>query len=380
MDYYEKSLWILMCVIIIVANGLVFLIVILEKTISSIRVHNLIGSMVFGDMLVGAVVLPLMIANEDHYSEYSFDQCCAIIHSHVFLCSLSTIHLCLFCFDRYKYITTYYAYEMWMTSKKVFFLIMSAWLVTSLMTLILTFYESIHHMNGSKLKGQDTYHCFEQHTKKSIYMYCIVCIFPCFLIAVFLYFKIIVHTDSAHVHLMMVRNMPLYERNFNMKVFLQAKKKSVRITGLLIAAFTLCWFPFIMQWLFSTNNTPELVFRVCFVLTFVKSIINPFIFVSIQSAYKKALVRLVKLQYCKKSPSSDRKYTGYYTTSTDNEPSITEMREEDEDIKKVISNSTQSAISHHSSYHRSKQPSYSDVNSEKTFRYSIANFFRSDST
>jgi hypothetical protein len=284
------------CVVIIVGNLLVCIAVFKFKKLRK-KANFLLVSLSVSDLCIGVFILPVYIATTI-LCYWPIDSICFIYMAlDISLCTASLLHICAIAVDRYIAVAHPLRHHTCMTSSKVGILIGVVW-VMSLTLFCYTAYKS-HRVSAHHAVAQFQHsgECINPWSKHEFLVVSFIVFHLPLLVTVGLYLNIVIiirrNFNSVNsVALRTGQGAESHEQNGLRTsltghkdpriVRLQKERRTLRIIGFVLGAFTVCWLPFFVVTAieFYTEYAIWWLNVLVTILGYVNSGINPLIYSS----------------------------------------------------------------------------------------------------
>uniref|UniRef100_UPI003AB04825 trace amine-associated receptor 1-like n=1 Tax=Centroberyx gerrardi TaxID=166262 RepID=UPI003AB04825 len=247
--------------------------------------NYLILSLAVADLLVGALVLPFIIAASVSSCWYLADLICNIGHSlDVSLSSSSILNLCFISIDRYYAVCQPLRYRTKMNYHAAVIMIVVSWGVSALVGIGII----IMGLNEGKCKGK----CFSFHIPLSSITACILSFYLPAIIMLSIYLKIFL---VAQRQARSIQNTNCQSIKSGASVS-KMERKATKTLAIVMGVFLICWTPFVTA---TTLNPlinyfiPISVIETFTLLGLSNSMLNPFVYAFFYSWFRAAFRMII---------------------------------------------------------------------------------------
>ncbi|CAH1784900.1 unnamed protein product [Owenia fusiformis] len=293
----------------IAGNTLVCIAIFTDRALR--RTNNLfLVSLAVADMMVATLVMTFAVANDVMgYWWFNIEFCNVWISFDIICSTASILNLCAISLDRYIHIRNPLHYEMWMTKKKLAFMITSVWLCSALLGFVPI------NMGWHRIGMEDisTNHHDSQICQMELNpTYAVVSSFisfylPC-IVMVTIYIQLFRY---AQKHVKSIRKMDRLNQvaSNGTKTHTSYKvsdHKAARTLGIIMGVFLLCWVPFFTINIISSfcpTCIPVMLFNTFTWLGYSNSSLNPIIYSIFNQEFREAFRKILCLHRCPKISS-----------------------------------------------------------------------------
>ncbi|XP_064648106.1 D(2) dopamine receptor-like [Lineus longissimus] len=311
------------CILIVVGNLLVCIAIIRFKKLRK-KANFLLVSLSVSDLCIGVFILPVYIVTTI-LCYWPIDSICFVFMAlDISLCTASLLHICAIAVDRYIAVAHPLRHHTCMTSTKVGLLIGAVWLV-SLTLFFYTAYKS-HRVAAHQAEAQFQHpgECVNPWIKHEFLIVSILVFHIPLIITVGLYLNIVcvIRRNIRSVFSVSRSLEDAGTQNYNGQTTcltgskdprvtrLHKDRKTLRIIGFVLGAFTICWLPFFVVTTieFYTQSFIYWLNMLVTIMGYVNSGINPLIY----SSTKRFRVAFMSMLKCEtRTPASTLRTTQF---------------------------------------------------------------------
>lgn len=266
--------------------------------------NMLIMSLAVADLLLGVTVMPFSTMRPVEGCCYFGDAFC-LLHSDMFLTSVSIFHLVFIAIDRYEAVCNPLRYSTKITIPIAWLMVFASWAVAALYSYCLLY-------SKANVRGLDEFiasiYCLGSCNIVFNALWgaldtLIAFFFPCS-VMVGLYTKILL---VAKEHL---RKIDDSQKNSNERdkgvVSQRSERKAAKTLGIVVGVFIFCWLPFFVNFIvdpYTNFSTPPILFEVFIWLGYFNSTANPIIYGLFYPWFRKCLNLIVTLKIFNRNSS-----------------------------------------------------------------------------
>uniref|UniRef100_A0A7M5XIY9 G-protein coupled receptors family 1 profile domain-containing protein n=1 Tax=Clytia hemisphaerica TaxID=252671 RepID=A0A7M5XIY9_9CNID len=291
----------------VLGNSLVCAVIIKSNTLRKRATNYFLLSLAIGDLLSGLVIIPIKIFTYSKNGKFCMGQEMCRMYRNIdpFIFTTSITHLLVICIDRFIAIDKPFYYPRLFSFKNIKIMLSSIWVYA-------LSWGFMNNVNWSTLQLQGTfqikgYRCLRTRDQFSAYLYMIVFVVPCLIMA--LLYGRMWHIAMAHAKEIRKRYNNYSSQASLDKVAAHSTKKFIaarllelkatKVICVVFGTFVVCWVPLIILVVIDTFITKVTLEGVPYkivveYLPLLNSSLNPFIYCFFHKDFQKGLKHILQ--------------------------------------------------------------------------------------